>query len=60
VSGKDLADAAAIQILCSPMTSDETVAFVEEFWKRIGKQVSVIDDPAAPVLVKNEHFLRSN
>lgn len=59
VSGKDLADAAAIEILRSPMTSDATVSFVEDFWKRIGKQTSVIDDPAAPVLVKNEHFLRS-
>ncbi len=53
-----LADAAATQILRSPMTSDATISFVEDFWKRIGKQVSVIDDPAAPVLVKNEHFLR--
>ncbi len=41
------------------MTSDETVSFMEDFWKRIGKQTSVIDDPAAPVLVKNERFLRS-
>jgi 3-hydroxybutyryl-CoA dehydrogenase len=53
-----LADAAAIEILRSPMTSDETVTFVEDFWKKIGKQTSVIDDPAAPVLVKNERFLR--
>jgi 3-hydroxybutyryl-CoA dehydrogenase len=58
VSGGALADAAAIQILRSPMTSDETVSFVEDFWKRIGKRTSVIDDPAAPVLVKNERFLR--
>jgi 3-hydroxybutyryl-CoA dehydrogenase len=53
-----LADAAAIEILRSPMTSDETVSFVQDFWKRIGKQTRVIDDPAAPVLVKNERFLR--
>ena len=59
VSSKDLADAVAIQILRSPMTSDETILFVTGFWQKIGKQTSVIDDPAAPVLVKNEHFLRS-
>ncbi len=58
VSGNDLADAVAIQILRSPMTSDETIVFVEDLWKKIGKQTSVIDDPAAPVLVKNERFLR--
>ena len=58
VSGSALADAAAIEVLRSPMTSDETIAFVEKFWQSIGKRTSVIDDPAAPVLVKNEHFLR--
>jgi 3-hydroxybutyryl-CoA dehydrogenase len=58
VSGSNLADAAAVQILRSPMTSDATISFVEDLWKAIGKQTSVIDDSAAPVLMKNERFLR--
>ena len=53
-----LADAAAIEILRSPMTSDETISFITDFWQRLGKTTSVLDDPAAPVLVKNERFLR--
>ena len=58
VSGSALADAAAIEILRSPMTSEETVSLVAAFWQRLGKTTSVLDDPAAPVLVKNERFLR--
>ena len=58
VGGNALADAAAIEILRSPMTSDETVSFVAAFWAKLGKTTSVLDDPAAPVLVKNERFLR--
>jgi 3-hydroxybutyryl-CoA dehydrogenase len=58
VSGDALADASAVEILRSPMTSDATVAIVEGFWRAIGKRTSVMDDPAAPVLVKNEKFLR--
>jgi 3-hydroxybutyryl-CoA dehydrogenase len=53
-----VADAAAIEILRSPMTSDETVALVREFWQSVGMPISVKDDPAAPVLVKNEQYLR--
>ena len=53
-----VADAAAIEILRGPMTSDATVAAVEEFWRIAGKPASVRDDPAVPVLVKNERYLR--
>jgi len=59
-AGNELAlgDAAAIRILRGPATDDETVATVRSIFEQIGTLVSVLDDPNAPVLVKNEHLLR--
>ncbi|HEY0307735.1 MAG TPA: 3-hydroxyacyl-CoA dehydrogenase NAD-binding domain-containing protein [Acidobacteriaceae bacterium] len=53
-----LADAAEIGILRGPMTDDATVARVQEIFRQVGKPTSVMDDPAAPVLVKNAHLVR--
>jgi 3-hydroxybutyryl-CoA dehydrogenase len=53
-----VADAETVRILRGPATLDATVARVQEIFQQIGKLTSVLDDPDAPVLVKNAHLVR--
>lgn len=55
-SASTLADAPAVRLLRSPMTSAGTITLVAAFWTALGKTVTVEDDPQAPVFMHNAHF----
>lgn len=51
-----LPEALAVRLLRSPMCAEETLNAVAAFWQKLGKEVSVEEDPDAPVLMHNAHF----
>ncbi len=55
----NLAEAASIRILRSPMTSQETISLVTAMFAALGKQTRVEDDPEAPVFMHNAHFAKA-